>query len=919
MAALFFALALGQSFDAASAAAAQRRKAFLVGVVLPRHANPGSQISGRVVANPDDIAQDPRLIVEHVTLTLPADDSGKPILNDAFVDTGDGRQSAAGRITARVPADGSRIKVACGETDAPERAKHLDVPVEPPSANVKASSHGYSMLPLESDAGVMAINGPYDGDSATTQVTVNGKPAAVVAESPDAAYFTVGDTAHKGRNRVVLKQHGRAVAFDMFEAEVSIAADRTTLKEHESAHFKVTVDGLQEMPAKDWRAGNPADLYDTTSAVKNARDFTPPPTGAEGVVMLTIANRSEQIVTMTPANNYSVPLTHAELERGPKIVEGEVTADQAGVFMLDASLVPLLAEAPGVEQPGGPRELARAENTPTPRSEQTPVPHSGEKETPRNEETPTEHRDYGPPVVLVPGAPEVPLVAPPKCCVITSLTVTNNEAYPVYYVINGRYQPGKAPPLDQWVQPGKSVTFKGDLGVCVRIEAFQDRGYDENGEPLTGLFDDETVCCKDLVSGKIKGKRFTYTINSVEWREWRDCPEKPPKIGAPPKIVIRPTRTPTPTRTRTPTPTVTETETPTPTATETPEIPGYVESPVPVTPPPEAEDCPERGRGCAALVIDLFKVELDRKLNEITSDPNLSDNLKDAYRKVIYHDRLDDVVKRLDEMHCKIVPSYPDFWPHPEPFTITLGNGAPLTIRPAPGLVQLVIQHNKDEWSKVNAADQEHIDDLRKGWEIVFEIVSAHGGPRYEWGTLFSCGSWGQDFDDDGEFYRWRFHQAHYWALKYKVCDWVVYDSSCFSGLTPQAIDGLENANHQRCTGEPTVNCNQHAGYEGDLATGTSPSTDTCIGGHTFDHFEKLTGALTMPIDKSSPYGGAILDDLANVLGATPRTPPHYRYRPSYYRDKGYNGDRPPPPEHPRKYLYATMTPTFTPTATPTP
>jgi hypothetical protein len=302
----------------------------------------------------------------------------------------------------------------------------------------------------------------------------------------------------------------------------------------------------------------------------------------------------------------------------------------------------------------------------------------------------------------------------------------------------------------------------------------------------------------------------------------------------------------------------------------------------------------------------------------------MPDSLKDFYRKEIYHDRLDDAVHRLEEMHCKIVKSYPDFWPHPEPITISLGGGAPLTIPPAPGLVQLVIQHNKDEWSKVNAADQEHIDDLRKGWEIVFEIVAAHGGPRYEWGTLFSCGSWGQDFDDDGEFYRWRFHQAHYWALKYKVCDWVVYDSSCFSGLTPQAIDGLENANHQRCTGEPTVNCNQHAAYEGDLATGTAPSTDTCIGGHTFDHFEKLTGALTMPIDKSSPYGGAILDDLANVLGATPPTPratipQKYRYRPSYYRDKGYHGDRPPPPEHPRKYLYATMTPTLTPTATPTP
>jgi hypothetical protein len=152
----------------------------------------------------------------------------------------------------------------------------------------------------------------------------------------------------------------------------------------------------------------------------------------------------------------------------------------------------------------------------------------------------------------------------------------------------------------------------------------------------------------------------------------------------------------------------------------------------------------------------------------------------------------------------------------------------------------------------------------------------------------------------------------------------VVYDSSCYSGLTPQAIDGLENANHERCTGGPTVNCNQHAGYEGDLATGTAPSTDTCIGGHTFEHFDKFAGALTMPIDKSSPYGGSVLDNLADVLGATPPSPgatipQKYQYRPSYYRDKGYHGDRPPPAEHPRKYLYATTTATRTPTATPTP
>jgi len=175
--------------------------------------------------------------------------------------------------------------------------------------------------------------------------------------------------------------------------------------------------------------------------------------------MLTIANRSTETVTMTPANNYSVPLTRADLERGPKVVEGEVTAERAGEFTLDASLVPLLAESPGIEQARKPGEIARSENTPTPRGERTP--------NPRSEETPSEHRDYGPPVVLVPGVPQVPLVAPPKCCVITSLTVTNNESYPVFYIINGRYRPGIAPPLDRWVKPAKSITFKGDLR-CLR-------------------------------------------------------------------------------------------------------------------------------------------------------------------------------------------------------------------------------------------------------------------------------------------------------------------------------------------------------------------------------------------------------------------------------------------------------------------
>jgi len=232
------------------AGAAQQRKAFLVGVVLPRRANPGSRISGSVVTNPDDIAQDPRLIVKRVTLSLPTDAAGRPILTDVFVDAGNGRQSASRGFSANLPADSSSLHLACGNTDAPVEANHLDFHLQPSTATIgKVSSRGYSMLPVESDSGVMAINGPYDGDSAKTQVTVNRSPAKVIAESSDAAYFAAGASTHKGRNHVVLKQDGRVVSFDMFEAQASISANRTMLKEHESAQFTVTVDG-GSVPAK---------------------------------------------------------------------------------------------------------------------------------------------------------------------------------------------------------------------------------------------------------------------------------------------------------------------------------------------------------------------------------------------------------------------------------------------------------------------------------------------------------------------------------------------------------------------------------------------------------------------------------------------------------------------------------------------
>jgi hypothetical protein len=613
--------------------------------------------------------------------------------------------------------------------------------------------------------------------------------------------------------------------------------------------------------------------------------------------------------------------------------------------VLEATAQPFTAECDGVETPV--REVARNESTPTPLSETTPITEStppvettpvtettprAEKTpskkttqtetTPVVEETPVEHRDLGPPVVYVPG---VPVAVAPKCCVITSITVRNDEDYPVFYLFNRKYEAGMAPPRSEWVQPGQSRTFKGDFGKCIRVKAINNLSIDENGKPLTGLYDDEPICCEDLLSGKAKSKRFSYTVNSIEEREWKDCPEKPVVPVAPPPV-IKQTPTPTPTRTRTPTPTETPTETPSPTPTQTP---------IGVAPPPEEIDCPQRGQGCAALIVDLFRAEADRNVKKLESS-GLSKSQIESY-KWWDQDPLEDIGKQLKAMGCTLEEADPDFQRLPRPYTIMLGfprhklhlpAGATVkyshkgsaTIYPAPARIEAVEAHNREEWQKIRDADGRHNMDLfnrGKGRELAIEIVAAHGGERYAWSD-YDCGSWGQDFDIQGSLKRWPFHQDHYRTLKHNVCDWFVYDASCFSGLTPQAIDGLENQNEQRCAGLPGVDCPEHAGWEADLATGTAPSTTTCIGGHIRYQFIRLQRALNMTIDKSRGLGG-LLDNLGETFAVTPtptpttvttRTPnPEFVFRPSFYSDKGYYRDQPPPAKHPRKYKYEDLPP----------
>jgi hypothetical protein len=387
---------------------AATRHAVLVGVVLPRHVNPGERISGSLVSHPNDYKSIPGLIVAPVEMELPIDKNGKPELDNAFVDTGNGRSRGDRRFIATVPADGSPLELTCGSGEVTRKARF---DFEPQTE--KPTMASYTMQPIAPSSGVSMIHGFFDGDSDRTDVRVNETRAKVVAESNDAAFYLIPSSSVNGRNRVTLTQNGKTYSWDMYQPDVEIGATKTILEQDESTNFKVTVN-LEGLPAKDWRPGDPSDLYDTTRALASAPELGG---NSRGLMVVTVKNKSIDTVSMAPSDRFSVPVTDDDRVNGSKEIDGTVTAKRAGGFEIDASLVSMLADVPGREISVPRERLASAEESPTPENKprdegdegrptnegvpvanptptETPLPTTGETEKTLSEPTDKDQKQF---------------------------------------------------------------------------------------------------------------------------------------------------------------------------------------------------------------------------------------------------------------------------------------------------------------------------------------------------------------------------------------------------------------------------------------------------------------------------------------------------------------------------------------------
>ena len=322
--------------------------ATMVGVVVPNDCRPGERCSGRVVEDPKNFQGMPALRVVEMTVPVRHGDDGKPMLEELKLRIGDGLATdGSSCATGNVPAGGNlEVSLASGDSPAvTERISTATGALRRPAEAIHPQD--FRTNPVYQPGTTQAISGPFTGSTFPTRISVGGKPAEILAESPGAVYFRVPSELPPGASDVVCEEGTTTATLPVSVLQLDMNADRLHLEKGETTAFHVVISGPDRLPESAWSgAAPPSDLLNLEELRRLAPHANLP---APGKVLVIIQNASPDVVSMQGARGEVVVL---ELDRsafaaGPYRYNGMLRSKRAGGFVVNATVVSFLAPVAG--------------------------------------------------------------------------------------------------------------------------------------------------------------------------------------------------------------------------------------------------------------------------------------------------------------------------------------------------------------------------------------------------------------------------------------------------------------------------------------------------------------------------------------------------------------------------------------------
>ncbi len=195
----------------------------------------------------------------------------------------------------------------------------------------------------------MRIPGPFDGDAATTHVTIGGREVPIVAESPRGLVTGVPEDLPVGPTEVVVEENGKRTRFPVAVVRLKMGADRLTLLRGESTRFQVIVEGLNGIPDSAWKGGPDPEFVDRAALERVAPGFKVPAASQDGFFLLIIENASRDTITLGNRDErmqFTIPRS-AVSPQGTWSYLGVIRSVKDGTFNVQGSLFAFVAPARG--------------------------------------------------------------------------------------------------------------------------------------------------------------------------------------------------------------------------------------------------------------------------------------------------------------------------------------------------------------------------------------------------------------------------------------------------------------------------------------------------------------------------------------------------------------------------------------------
>lgn len=206
------------------------------------------------------------------------------------------------------------------------------------------------------------------------------------------------------------------------------------------------------------------------------------------------------------------------------------------------------------------------------------------------------------------------------------------------------------------------------------------------------------------------------------------------------------------------------------------------------------------------------------------------------------------------------------------------------------------------EWAKVQGALTKHLADIKnanRGRSLVIQAISAHGEEADHntlgLGRAPDCGGWGPGPQYPSKYTLFRhelLEKVQAASKQFGICSHVVFDFSCYGGLTAWGLEDLENGGPEAtCKVKSKVACANHAADWADVALATSTATGKC--GTISPASDKFRGIIAAAAKNHNPgdYGGLVKTLWSDMKGLVDAD----------YADGEQQERAKPPASHPHK------------------